>query len=83
MMEVCSLEDEDYSQLFITQSSPKRNNDKVPKNCIIGEPMDFGSPCVSLLNPDQQPHYSDISDDDFDMIPCSQKKVDTSTNGPR
>ena len=68
-MELFSLEDEEYSQLFITQSS--NNSVNVTENdgngSILGDPLDFKSPCVSVLS-DQ---YSDISDEEFD-IPSSQ-----------
>ena len=64
-MELFSLEDDEGSDLFITQSSPKRNNN-VSQNDglkLLPDGMDFQSPCSSILNA----HYSDISDDDFDM----------------
>ena len=47
-MEVFSLEEDDCSQMFITQSSPKRGNDIGNFN-ILGDEMDFQSPCVSVL----------------------------------
>ena len=74
MMEVFSLEDDDCSQMFITQSSPKRqriSNEEVGNFSILGDEMDFSSPCVSVLSGTNNPHYSDISDDDFTEIQCS------------
>ena len=68
-MELFSLEDEDYSALILTQSN---NVDKVSQESrILPDPMDFQSQCVSLISKLEQ-HYSDISDDDFTDIPCSQ-----------
>ena len=71
-MEVFSLEDDECSQLFITQTSKENDEGKLGNSGIILDPMDFSSPCVSVVNKELM-QYSDISDDDFDMIPCSQK----------
>ena len=75
MMEIFSLEEEDSAGLFITQGGIV-NNDNCGNNSILGDPMDFKSPCVSLVS---QPkvntnaaEYSDISDDDDFEIPSSQ-----------
>ena len=78
-MDVFSLEDEDYSQLFITQSSPKRV-DLADNSPILGNGNDFASPLVSLVpKKNEDPlHYLDISDDDFMEIPSLQ----VVTNGP-
>ena len=72
-MDVFSLEDEDYSQMFITQSSPKRV-DLVDSSPILGDGNDFSSPLVSLVpkRNEELPQYSDISDDDFIDLPSSQ-----------
>ena len=77
-MELFSLED-DYRDIFITQSD-KVVNDKVNesnessgKSVIFGDPLDFSSPCVSLVSSTSDVHYSDISDDDNFDIPSSQK----------
>ena len=69
-MEVYSLEEDDCSQLFITQASPKR----LENGIVLGDPLDFASPCVSLVSKVDggMNVYSDISDDDMDAIPCSQ-----------
>ena len=72
-MNVCSLEDDDYEGLFITQSD---NSSSGSSNnlSILGDGTDISSPCVSLIPPKQKAdecHYSDISDDDFE-IPSSQ-----------
>ena len=72
-MEVFSLEDEDYGDMFITQSSDISNVNS-QKSEIIGDPMDFTSPCSSLVTGGNITgnQYSDISDaDDFD-IPSPQ-----------
>ena len=70
MMEIFSLEDDDASDLFITQT-PSENKNEVVKMGIIDDPMDFTSPCKSLVG-DVGQKYSDISDDDDVLIPCSQ-----------
>ena len=69
-MEVYSLEEDDCSQLFITQTSPKRTENGL----VLGDPMDFVSPCVSLVSKvdGAMNVYSDISDDDMETVPCSQ-----------
>ena len=73
-MEVYSLEDEDCNDLFITQQSPSDKSDKISgemsANKVLNDPMDFQSPCVSLVGNSQI--YSDISDDEFVDIPLSQ-----------
>ena len=74
-MEVFSLEDDDGNDLFITQESQMdKNNRKSEGSSILGDPLDFQSPCASLINT----HYSDISDDDLMEIPCSQISQNTS-----
>ena len=79
-MEVFSLEDEDYSGMFLTQSS---HLDNISDNSmILPDPMDFGSPCVSLISK-TQPHYSDISEDEFVDIPCSQVAENSSASKQR
>ena len=73
-MDVFSLEDEDCSQMFITQSSS--NDEQTRGNfSVLGDEFDFSSPCVSLLSGTNANHaqYSDISEDEFEQIPCSQK----------
>ena len=72
-MDVFSLEDEDYSQMFFTQSSPKRV-DLVDSSPILGDGNDFASPLVLLVpkRNEELPEYSDISDDDFMDLPSSQ-----------
>ena len=72
-MEFFSLEDDDGDELFLTQRSAQDN--KVCENVgILGDPMDFSSPCTSIITPPpgQVPVYSDISDvEDFE-VPSSQ-----------
>ena len=74
-MEICSLEDDDYEGLFITQSDKSLNNSGITGNSsILGDPMDFSSPLVTLTprGENKMPEYSDISDDELDPFPCSQ-----------
>ena len=74
-METFSLEDEDYGDLFITQST----NDDIDKESecesgILGDPLNFVSPCASVVNTVNvnTNAYSDISDDDDFQFPLSQ-----------
>ena len=69
-MDTFSLEDDDYGDMFITQSS-KDNVEIVPdddnsnKELFLGlSKNDFSSPCSSLLKgqSDSNHQYSDISD---------------------
>ena len=74
-MEICSLEDDDYDGMFITQSSTNTQESvSNGNNSILGDPMDFSSPMVTLTpcGGNQSAQYSDISDDDMDPFPCSQ-----------
>ena len=83
-MDVFSLEDEDYSQMFITQSSPKRQ--KVGENLqILGDRSDFSKPLVSLVGAQNadKPQYSDISDDNFLDFPMSQNHETSQANSSR
>ena len=77
VMELFSLEDEEYNQLFITQSSNNSVNvtENVGNSSILRDPLDFKSPCVSVLSD----KYSDISDDEFD-IPSSQIVTSSAPN---
>ena len=74
-MSVFSLEEDDCESLFITQSSMNSGNSQ-NNDGILGDPMDFSSPCASVISRESatQGKYSDISDDDFE-IPCSQKSA--------
>ena len=73
MDNVFSLED-DYGDMFITQSDRVLNQSDSEKSEILKDPMDFSSPCVSLVSSQSSMHYSDISDDDdIFEIPSSQK----------
>ena len=79
-MELFSLEEDEGNELFITQTpSEKKDEDKF--GGILGDPMDFSSPCKSVIgegnNTSQQ--YSDISDDENFDIPSSQMQVDSHT----
>ena len=74
-MEVFSLEEDECPDLFLTQSSVNvQDNNR--NNSILGDGMDFQSPCVSLIPAARfdgmASHYEDISDDDF-QIPSSQQ----------
>ena len=82
-MEFCSLEDEECSQLFITQESKDNSNYEKNENCekmevndsvyLGNSSTDFSSPCVSLVSRDSI--YSDISDDDDFELPSSQLAI--------
>ena len=74
-MDVFSLEEDECSQMFITQNSPKQvQNDG--NNSILGDGLDFSSPLASIVKqvPRNEAQYSDISDNDFDQIRCSQQQ---------
>ena len=49
MDNVFSLED-DYGDMFITQSDRVLNQSDSEKSEILKDPMDFSSPCVSLVS---------------------------------
>ena len=76
IMEMFSLEEEDnVNEIMLTQHSQNVVS-------ILGNLMDFKSPCVGLTS---QPHggqqiYEDISDDDFFKIPCSQQVSSQATD---
>ena len=78
MAEVFSLED-DYGDLFITQSDNNLNVDSSQnykneeESGILSDPFDFSSPCVSMISKQKEPQYSDISDAEDFEIPSSQK----------
>ena len=80
-MELFSLEEDDGNDLFITQSSHLDNNNRQNVS-ILGSPTDFASPCASILNANSS-QYSDISDDEFVDIPCSQQPNVNATNSTR
>ena len=71
-MDQFSLEDDEYSGLFITQESCENNNDKgnksdVEEDTFLGLDLaDFQSPCSSFVKGQNsyQPQCSDISDDE-------------------
>ena len=74
-MEVFSLEDDDYGDTFITQTPSSDSNVELSQeNQILGDPMDFQSPCLTVLNKDNvvTAQYSDISDTEDFNIPSSQ-----------
>ena len=83
--EVFSLEDDDYGDMFITQSGGQSDNlcNEVEKSnkesgLFLGlEETNFSTPCVSQFKSVHNPVYSDISDDKvFEdiQIPSSQKR---------
>ena len=85
-MDICSLEDDDYEGLFITQSDKVvQNADVQEKSPIFGDPMDFSAPLVTLTGncETNQCHYSDISDDDMELIPSSQNIRNSATISSR
>ena len=75
-LDLFSLEDDEFSELFITQEPSVNNHEDEDKdqesiemdnNFQFGKASnDFSSPCVSLVrrNMPELPHYSDISDDE-------------------
>ena len=81
--EVCSLEDDDYGNLFITQETSNvdnivQNMDKSDdeNDSVFGiDAMDFSSPNVSVVK-GHNAMYSDISDvEDFE--PNDEKQMET------
>ena len=68
-MDIYSLEDDEGNDMFLTQEFHGRNNSQ--SSGILRNPLDFQSPCVSILG-NNKGEYSDISDDDFMKIPSSQ-----------
>ena len=80
-MDVFSLEEEEGSELFLTQEvRSKEKEDKSDSFCGV-DPMNFEEPCRSLVgngtNEFELPYYSDISDEDFEM----ENKSTTSDDG--
>ena len=80
MMELFSLEDDDYGDLFITQKS--NDNDSISDlSGIRGDSVDIPSPHVVDAGGSGNlfaTHYSNISDDDAFEVPSSQQaKQDT------
>ena len=67
-MDVFSLEEDDCSELFITQSD---KSDMDVMGPVLGDPHNFSSPLVTLTpgEHDTKPQYSDISEDEFDLFP--------------
>ena len=70
-MDVFSLEDDEYEGLFLTQESKEKEKDFDEKKVreveqFLGvEPMDFSSPCSSLLQRRvYTPQCSDVSSDE-------------------
>ena len=72
-MSVCSLEDDEYGNIFITQE-PKKIVDLQP-NFEVEDDSDVEF--LDLESKDSQVHYSDISDDDSVFIPCSQQSKES------
>ena len=75
-----SLEDSDAREMFITQTL-SGEKDGIKLVGLLDEPMDFATPCWSLISQSANKklmEFSDISDDDncFE-IPCSQKDIKT------
>ena len=78
IMDIFSLEEDDGNELFLTQSkSDSADLRNYSQNIsILGDPLDFKSPCASLVSRSQT-QYSDISEDDFEDIPSSQIQTKT------
>ena len=68
-MDVFSLEDDDYGDIFITQSLQSVENSDKMELFEGGESQDNNTVDVPLNN---QGVYSDISDDDMSDFQCSQ-----------
>ena len=62
---VFSLEEDDCSQLFLTQTPRQEQSENVSDRQFWVATNDFASPCVSLTG--YQPQFSDISEDEFDI----------------
>ena len=75
-MELYSLEEDEENELFITQT-PSESNGVENFGGLIGDPMDFQSPCALLVG-NKKPQYSDISNEEDFEIPCSQVTNKTS-----
>ena len=79
-----SLEDDDVSQMFITQEGKEpiselldKGNDDVDadKNIFLGSKVNnFQMPAMSFVQKRNLPEYLDISDDDFMAEPSQKKK---------
>ena len=79
-----SLEDDDVSQMFITQEGKEpiselldKSNDDVDadKNIFPGSKVtNFQMPAMSFVQKRNLPEYLDISDDDFMPEPSQKKK---------
>ena len=69
-MEVCSLEEEDTSELFITQKEGNSGQFNANFDLQSGF-MGGGSGMQNVESAVTVSQYSDISDDDFEF-PCSQ-----------
>ena len=78
-MEVFSLEDEDYENVFITQE-PTEVVDLQP-NFEISQEVDSEVQMLDMFIENSQPQYSDISDVDDCQIPSSQVTKDFSDEG--
>ena len=69
-------EDEEFNNLFITHTPRDEAQDTTGNSNSCGEntekflglsPMDYQSPCSSLIKRNNVPHYSDISDDEMEL----------------
>ena len=81
-MDVFSLEDEDTSALFITQSDRIINDGNEINEDVNNE--EEGEVAMEIsLSQVNKPQYSDISDDDFVQIPSSQKVSNNDDSGKR
>ena len=75
MMEVLSLEDDEYEGLFITQSDRIVNgSDGGGISGVVNEGNSNAATSLSQADADV-PMYSDISDDDAFEIPSSQQQI--------
>ena len=64
-MATFSLEEDEAPELFITQEARNSSQDFVE---LLGDPLDFQSPCKSLIGQEHGAKYLDISDDEFNIL---------------
>ena len=71
-MDTFSLEEDEFSELFITQESNRSvsnvsEEENADKLFLGVEEDDFGTLSVSIVRSKEVPHYSDISEDNKDF----------------
>ena len=76
-MDICSLEEDNYNGMFITQS------DKVLNGNVGGSIGGMRGENIVAAESGIDPVYSDISDNDFVDFPLSQNSKNSSVIGER